>query len=70
MKILVTVATAASILLPFAASADDDASYCKALSDTYRQEVGSDPSTSGGVPEAIAGCTTNPAGSIPVLEKA
>jgi len=60
---------AASILLPFAASADD-ASYCKALSETYRKVVGTSASSAGNVPEAMAGCATNPASSIPVLEKA
>ncbi|WIM14103.1 hypothetical protein [Enhydrobacter sp.] len=67
MKTLIAAATAASILLPFAAFADD-VSYCKALSDVYRKEIGSNVS-SGPVPEAMAGCEKNPAGSIPVLEQ-
>jgi hypothetical protein len=69
MRILVAAATAVSICLPVVAFADD-ASYCKQLSDTYRKEIGSNTSTAGGVPEAMAGCASNPAGSIPVLEKA
>jgi hypothetical protein len=66
---LIAAAFVTSVCLPIAAFADD-ASYCKALSDTYRKEVGSSSSTAAGVPEAMTGCTTNPAISIPVLEKA
>lgn len=69
MRIIVAAATAAGILLPIAAFADD-ASYCKALSETYRSVVGSNAAAAGNVPEAMAGCATNPAASIPVLEKA
>ncbi len=69
MRILVSAVTAASVLLPIAASADD-ASYCKALSETYRSVVGSNAAAAGDVPEAMAGCATNPAASIPTLEKA
>lgn len=69
MRKLIAAAFAASVCLPVAALADD-ASYCKDLSDTYRKVVGSNASTAAGVPEAMAGCATNPANSIPVLEKA
>lgn len=70
MRILITAAAAAGILLPVTAAFADDASYCNQLSETYRRDVGASPSTDSGVPEAMAGCATNPASSIPVLEKA
>ncbi|MBS0219938.1 MAG: hypothetical protein JSR91_04270 [Proteobacteria bacterium] len=69
MKTLIAVATVASICLPFAAFADDGA-YCSQLAQTYRRAVGSSPSTGGPVPVALEGCKTDPAKSIPVLEKA
>jgi hypothetical protein len=61
----------ASIVLPFVASAQmSDADYCNKLSSTYRSVVGSNAAAAGNVPEAMAGCASNPAGSIPTLEKA
>ena len=47
-----------------------DADYCNKLSSTYRTIVGSNAAAAGNVPEAMAGCASNPAGSIPTLEKA
>jgi hypothetical protein len=61
----------AAIVLPFAAHAQmSDADYCNKLSATYRSVVGSNAAAAGNVPEAMAGCATNPARSIPTLEKA
>ncbi len=61
----------ASIVLSFAAYAQmSDTDYCNALSATYRKVVGSSSNTAAGVPEAMAGCATNPQASIPTLEKA
>jgi hypothetical protein len=66
---LIAAATVASICLPFAALADD-ASYCYQLAQTYRRVIGLNSSRGGSVPAAIEGCKTDPAQSIPVLEKA
>ena len=70
-RLILASAFVASIVLPFAASAQmSDSAYCQALSDSYRKVIGSSPSTAAGVPEAMAGCQSTPAKSIPVLEKA
>ena len=53
-----------------------DADYCKALSEKYKRYVGAmeygrgSPATNGAMSEAMANCPSNPAGSIPTLEKA
>lgn len=71
MKTLAVIIICTAIALPFAAFAQSaDTTYCNALSETYRKAVGSNASTAAGVPEAMAGCATNPGASIPVLEKA
>jgi hypothetical protein len=71
MKTLSAIIVCASIALPFAAYADmSDADYCNKLSQTYRTVVGSNAAAAGNVPEAMAGCATNPKASIPTLEKA
>jgi hypothetical protein len=71
MRFLSAVVICASIVLPLAAHAQmSDADYCNKLKDTYRSVVGSNAAAAGNVPEAMAGCATNPTGSIPTLEKA
>ncbi len=70
MRKLVSIVLGSAILLPAAAHAEmSDTDYCNLLSSIYREYVGANRA-SGAVPEAIAGCATNPAGSIPVLEQA
>jgi hypothetical protein len=66
-KILIGCAV---IVLPFTASAQDDAKYCQALSKTYRlTAVSSSPNTV--VPVAMAQCDQgDTVAAIPVLEKA
>jgi hypothetical protein len=63
---------AAAFALPFAAAAQsNDAKYCKALSDTYRQTVAKDTTPNADVPVAMAKCEAgDPAVGIPILEKA
>jgi hypothetical protein len=71
MKTLTGFVICASVALPLAAHAQmSDAAYCAKLSDTYRTVIGTSANSAGNVPEAMAGCATNPAGSIPTLEKA
>jgi len=71
MKTLYAIIISASIVLPFAAYADmSDTDYCNKLSATYRSVVGANAAAAGNVPEAMAGCATNPKASIPTLEKA
>lgn len=70
MRIWTAMIIGASIVLPGVAHAEmSDTDYCNTLSTVYRNVVGSNRA-SGDVPEAIAGCATNPAASIPTIEKA
>ena len=70
MKTLSAALICVAVALPFAAFAQmKDADYCNALAAKYRQTIGQSNQTYAGVPEAIAACPTNPAGSIPTLEK-
>jgi hypothetical protein len=70
MKTLAAMIMCASIGLPFTAFAQSsDMAYCNALSETYRNVVGSNAATDGGVAEAMANCKTTPGTAIPVLEK-
>lgn len=43
--------------------------YCKALTTSYRTAVGSGASPMQGLEAATVECSTNPVGSIPVLER-
>ena len=70
MKRLTAIVVGASFALPFAAHAQmSDTQYCNALAAKYRSTIGNSTQSYAGVPEAIAACPTNPAGSIPTLEK-
>jgi len=70
MRIMGALVICASITLPYAALAQmSDTQYCNALAAKYRSTIGSSNQEYAGVPEAIAACPTNPAGSIPTLEK-
>ncbi len=69
-RTLASLAACAAVAVPLAAhAATSDTDYCNALSARYREYVGANRA-SGDVPEAIAGCATNPTSSIPVLERA
>ena len=67
-RIVICLSAGVALALPFAAFADD-ASYCKALADLYRQTNGQNMDAS--APEAMNQCNKgNTAAGIPVLEKA
>ena len=72
MKGLAALIVCGSIALPFAASAQSasDVAYCNKLSATYRSTVASTATPDATVPEAMSKCSSSPATSIPVLEKA
>jgi hypothetical protein len=71
MRITTTLIASAAIVLPFAASAQSsDVDYCNKLSATYRSVVASTATPDVTVPDAMSKCSSSPATSIPVLEKA
>ena len=71
MKSVIAVVIAAGIALPFAASAQSsDVDYCNKLSATYRSSVMANSTPQAQIPEAMSKCSSSPATSIPVLEKA
>jgi hypothetical protein len=71
MRVLTAIAVSAAIALPFAAYAQmSDADYCNKLSATYRSVVASTATPDVSIPEAMSKCSSSPATSIPVLEKA
>ncbi|HKV14641.1 MAG TPA: hypothetical protein VJQ81_06330 [Reyranella sp.] len=70
MRTLTAMIFCASIAVPFAAYADmSDTEYCNALSAAYRSDVPKTASPNVDAPEAMSKCGTDPASSIPVLEK-
>jgi hypothetical protein len=71
MRGLLALVVGASIAVPCTAFAQmSDTDYCNALSKTYREVVASTATPDVTVPEAMSKCSTSPASSIPVLEKA
>jgi hypothetical protein len=71
MKAVTAIVISAGIVLPFAAFAQmSDADYCNKLSSTYRSVVMGNSTPDAAVPEAMSKCSSSPATSIPILEKA
>ena len=71
MKAVIALVIAVGIALPFAAFAQSsDVEYCNKLSATYRSTVMGNATPQASVPEAMSKCSSSPATSIPVLEKA
>jgi hypothetical protein len=71
MKAMTAIVTSAAIMSPFAALAQmSDVAYCNKLSESYRSVVASTATPDATVPEAMSKCSSSPATSIPVLEKA
>src|SRR3954468_9287823 len=71
MKAVTAILISAGLVLPFAAFAQmTDAEYCNKLSATYRSVVMSNATPDATVPEAMSKCSSTPATSVPVLEKA
>jgi hypothetical protein len=71
MKTMKALMFCAAFALPTAVAQaqSSDTAYCNALAAKYRSTIGNGTQTYAGVPEAIAGCSTKPAASIPTLEK-
>jgi hypothetical protein len=71
IKTSLIVAAGVALALPFSlafAQSADDVGYCNSLSATTRTvNRGADPQ--GSIANAMAQCSSNPAASIPVLEK-
>lgn len=71
MRGLAAIIICASIAIPCSAFAQmSDTDYCNALSKAYRETVPSTATPDVTVPEAMSKCSSSPASSIPVLEKA
>lgn len=71
MKTVALILISAGIALPFTAFAQSsDVDYCNKLSATYRSVVMGNATPQAQIPEAMSKCSSSPATSIPVLEKA
>ncbi|HZY50592.1 MAG TPA: hypothetical protein VFE64_12525 [Devosia sp.] len=71
MKTVALILVSAGIALPFTAFAQSsDVDYCNKLSATYRSVVMGNATPQAQIPEAMSKCSSSPATSIPVLEKA
>jgi hypothetical protein len=71
MKTVALILISAGIALPFTAFAQSsDVDYCNKLSATYRSVVMGNSTPQAQIPEAMSKCSSSPATSIPVLEKA
>jgi hypothetical protein len=71
MKTVIAIVLSAGVALPFAAFAQSsDVEYCNKLSATYRSTGMANSTPQAQIPEAMSKCSSSPATSIPVLEKA
>ena len=71
MKTVALILISAGIALPFTVFAQSsDVDYCNKLSATYRSVVMGNATPQAQIPEAMSKCSSSPATSIPVLEKA
>ena len=71
MKTVALILVSAGIALPFTAFAQSsDVDYCNKLSATYRSVVMGNATPQAQIPEVMSKCSSSPATSIPVLEKA